>query len=474
MSVALPTEWPAGLDWVNTDAPPQPASLRGRLVLLWFWTYDSINCRNLVADLRRIEQAHHDGVVVIGVHCPKYARQCDASYVLQAVNRWGLRHPVASDAQFLLWRHCGIGAWPSLALFDTDGRLDAVFAGEGRASELQSHVAHLLDAALARDARFYESTPEVARPERKSVLAFPGRVCVDEARLFVADSGHHRVLECTHDGRIQRVFGSGNRGHVDGSAAMACFDEPQGMARLGNALFVADVGNHCVRRIDLISGGIDTVLGTARAGRSRPSSADARSLPVNAPTDLVVAGDEIIVAVAGQHQLWRFDPVRGLASVFSGSGNLGLADGAAADAAFAQPSGLAVLGAEVVVADAATSALRAVTVASGRTATLAGRGLYEYGDATGPREATLLCNPLAVAADARGLLYVADTGNDAVKVVSRRSGESRPLRMAHVLREPGGLALARDVLWIANTGRHEIVRLDLGGGTLRRVPVGEA
>jgi len=465
--------WPSGLHWVNTDDPPQPQALRGRLLLLWFWSYDSVNCQNLVADLQRIERASHDGVVVVGVHCPKYPQQAQPARVLQAANRLGLRHAVASDADFALWRACGIVAWPSIALVDTDGRLDSVHAGEGRAAEVEARIAALLDDALARDARVYESASEVVRAEPRGALSFPGRVLVDEAKLYVSDSGNRRVLECLHDGRIQRVFGSGNRGHADGSSSHACFDEPQGLARVGTALYVADTGNHCVRRIDLVSGEVDTVLGGGRAGRSRPAAAPARSVSPNRPLDLAVAGEELVVAVAGQHQLWRFDPWRGTASVLAGSGNLGLADGMPDEAAFAQPSGLAVLGAELVVADAATSAVRTVAIATGRVATVVGQGLYESGDSTGPREATRLCNPLAIAADPRGLVYVADTFNDAIRLVSRRSGESRPLRLTHVLREPGGLALARDALWIANTGRHEIVRLDLASGVLRRVPVGE-
>lgn len=473
MSLPSLGAWPDGLDWVNTDDAPPAESLRGRLVLLWFWTGDSVNCRNVVGDLRRIEQAFHDGVVVIGVHCPKYPHQCEPARVLQVVNRFGLRHPVASDPGFALWRECGIAAWPSIALFDTDGRLDSVHAGEGRAAEVEARIAALLDAALAHDARVYESAPEVVRAEPKCVLSFPGKLVVDDARLHIADSGNRRIVECDHDGRILRVFGSGNRGHVDGSAALACFDEPQGLARIGTALFVADVGNHCVRRIDLISGSIDTVVGTGRAGRARPSAAPARSVPVNAPMDLAVAGDELVIAVSGQHQLWRFDPVRGVVSVLSGSGNLGIADGAAGEAAFAQPSGLAVLGGDVIVADAATSAVRVVASSTGRATTLVGQGLYEFGDATGLREDTRLCHPLGIAVDSRGLVYVADSGNDALKVISRRSGDSRPLRMTHVLREPAGLACARDALWIANTGRHEIVRLDLASGALRRIPVGE-
>jgi hypothetical protein len=228
-----------------------------------------------------------------------------------------------------------------------------------------------------------------------------------------------------------------------------------------------------VRRVDLVSGEVDTVLGTARAGRSRPVAAEATATALNTPLGLAAVGDDLFVAVAGQHQVWRFEPATGLVSVLAGTGDLGLADGHGSEAAFAQPTALAAIGRELLVADAASSAIRAIDVDSGRVDTVLGRGLYVFGDATGARVEARLQNPLALAADPRGLLYVADSYNDAIKLVSRRSGETRPLRMAHPLREPQALAVARNMLWIANTNQHEIIAIDLAHGALRRVPVGE-
>lgn len=464
---------PADLEWVNTDAPPRLETLRGRVVLLWFWSYDNVNSWNLMPQLRRLEELHHDGLAVIGVHCPKYPHQRDGEALLRAVNRHRLRHPVANDRDVRVWQDYGIGAWPSVALVDATGRLAAIYAGEGRGAEIEAQVGALLDEAAAHDQRVYEPTEAVARPEPRGVLAFPGGLLVDEQRLFVADTGHDRVVECSHDGRVVRVFGSGNAGHADGVAALACFRQPHGLARRGNALYVADTGNHCVRRVDLVSGEVDTVLGTARAGRSRPVAAEAAATALNTPLGLAVAGDDLFVAVAGQHQVWRFDLATGLVSVLAGTGDLGLVDGHGNEAAFAQPSGLAAIGRELLVADAASSAIRAIEVDSGHVDTVLGRGLYVFGDATGARVEARLQNPLALAADPRGLLYVADSYNDAIKLVSRRSGETRPLRMAHPLREPQALAVARNTLWIANTNQHEILAIDLASGALRRVPVGE-
>lgn len=469
----LAAEFPSGLEWVNTDAPPRLEALRGRVVLLWFWSYDSVNCWNVIPDLRRFEDLHHDGLCVIGVHAPKYPNQRDGESVLRAVNRHRLRHAVVNDADFELWRAYAIESWPTIALIDTEGKLVAVYAGEGRRDEIGARIAALLDEAAALDRRVYEPTLPVSRPEPNTSLAFPCKLLADEQRLYVADSGHQRVLECTHDGRVQRVFGSGNGGFADGVATLACFHNPQGLARAGNALYVADSGNHAVRRIDLISGEIDTVLGVGRGGRSRPAAADPRATMLNTPLDLTVIGDDLCIAVAGQHQVWRLDLATGLVSVLAGSGDLGLADGHGGEAGLAQPSGLAALGRELIVADAAASAVRAIDIDSERVETVLGRGLYTFGDATGARSEVRLQNPLAVAADPRGIVYVADSYNDAIKMVNRRNGETRPLRMTHRLREPQGLCLAHNTLWIANTNQHEILCIDLGSGALRRVPVGE-
>jgi DNA-binding beta-propeller fold protein YncE len=291
--------------------------------------------------------------------------------------------------------------------------------------------------------------------------------------LYVSDSGHHRVLECRHDGHVLRRFGSGNIGYSDGTAAQACFNEPQGLARWGDALYVADCGNHAVRRIDLGSGVVDTVLGTGRPGRSRPRAAESERTALNSPLDLAVLGDDLYIAVAGQHQIWRMDLAVHEVSVFSGSGELGLVDGPAEEACFAQPSGLEVTGRQLIVADAAASALRWVNADDGRVETALGSGLYEFGDATGVRADVRLQNPLAVAADSRGMIYIADSYNHSIKLLNRKTGDVRPLRLNYRLHEPQGLSLGGNLLWVANTNLHEIAVIDLMSGLAKRVPVGE-
>lgn len=464
---------PDDIEWVNTTSPPRIADQRGRLVLLWFWTYDSVNCWNQIPDLRRLAEKYHDGLTVIGVHSPKYPRQAASDAVLSAVNRLGVRHAVANDGGFHLWRSYGIKSWPSIALIDATGALAAIHSGEACADVVDVRIGRLLDEAALHDLRVYEPTPPVVRPEPRTALAFPGKVLVDEKFLYIADSGHHRILECNHEGKVIRTFGSGNAGHGDGSAAHACFNEPQGLARWGTALYVADRGNHSVRRIDLGNGMVETSLGTGRAGYCRPENADARSTALNSPVDLAVVGNHLLVAVAGQNQIWRLDLVASTVAVYAGAGERGLLDGAAVQALFAQPSGLAMIGRNLLVADAASSSVRWIEP-GGRVETMVGTGLYDFGDATGPCHKVRLQNPLAIATDSRSSIYLADSYNNAIKRLERESGNAHVVDLDYPLNEPQGLAVHANQLWIANTNRHEIARMDLATGIVRRVAAGES
>jgi thiol-disulfide isomerase/thioredoxin len=466
-------EFPADLEWVNATHPPQLSELRGRVILLWFWTYDSVNCWSIVPDLRFLEDKYHDGLTVVGVHCPKYPQQMAGESVLRAVNRHRLRHAVANDPSFRLWQEYGVSAWPSIALIDAEGRLAALYAGEGRRGEIDAMVARLLEEAAIRDLRVYEPSPPALRPEPRLALAFPGKVLADAKNVYVADSGHHRVLECTHDGRVLRQFGSGNPGFSDGLQGEACFDDPQGLARWHDVLLVADRGNHAVRRISLANGNVDTLIGNGRPGRMRPHEMSVHETSLHSPGDLAMVGDDLFVAVSGLHQIWRIHMVSEQVSVLAGGGQLGLADGLAGGAAFAQPSALGVLGRQLVVADAASSAIRWVHVDEARVETAIGAGLYEYGDQAGGRDEARLQNPLGLAVDPRGIVFVADSYNNGIKVLNRKSGEVRPLRINYRFHEPAGLSLAAGALWVANTNLHEVMRIDLNTGAARHVAIGE-
>ena len=466
-------EFPASLDWVNVSEAPMLSALRGRVALLWFFSYDNVNCWNLLPDLAWLESRYNDGLSIFGIHCPKFPHQRDASAVLKAVNRLGIRHPVASDPGMDLWQRYEIDAWPSVVLIDAEGMVAAVVPGEGRRQDLDEQIAQLLDEAAERDLREYEAAIPASRPEPRQSLLFPGKLLATETRLYVADSGHHRVLECNHDGRIVRQFGSGDRGYWDGRNEECGLADPQGLALRNEFLYIADRGNHAVRRVRLQSGEMETVLGNGEAGRLRPHNAAAAETPIGNPSDLAVVADKLYVLSTAQNQIWELDLARDTVDVFAGSGKLALQDGLSLEASFAQPAGITTSGLQLIIADAASSAIRLVRLIDGRVTTLVGSGLYEFGDASGNRDSARLQYPLDVAMDPRGIAFIADSYNGKIKALSLKSGAVRALNVNYRLLEPGGLSIAAGALWVANTNAHEIVRIDLASGVGKRVPIGE-
>lgn len=473
MSTTTLPELPAELDWVNTDQPPALATLRGRVVLLFFWTFDHANSLAALDEVRALEQRFPDGLTVIGIHTPRYTHQRDAAVVLKAVNRLGLRHPVANDPGFLLWQQLGLRAWPSAVLLDVDGSLVGLYAGEQRRAELEPRIAQLLETAARRDQRVFEAWPAVVRAESRQPLAFPARVLATEQHLYIADAGHHRVLETTHEGRILRQFGSGNPALWDGRNSEAGFHAPQGLCLLKDHLYVADTGNHAIRRVRLHGGEVDTVAG-GRLGRERPHDhPEPSQVGMCQPSDVVGQGEELYFSVAGQNQLWRLDLARRRLDVFAGSGQFGMVDGDGPYASFAHPAGLALLGQQLVVADAGASALRLVRLIDAHVSTVVGGGPFEFGDCAGKGDAVRLQHPLGVCTDPRGLVFIADSYNDRIKALNVRSGEVRAFNLPYRFQQPEDIALGAGALWIANTNAHEIVRVDLATGACRRVPVGE-
>ncbi len=435
------------LEWVNTDDPPALEQLRGRVTLLYFWTFDCVNCINALPDVRYLENKYHDGLSVIGVHTPKYAAQRSVASVLKAVNRNHVRYAVANDPGFTLWQAYGVQSWPTLAVIDAQGQLAALLPGEGRRQEADTLIAHLLDEAAASDLRVYESGVSVARHEARTPLSFPGKLLVTDSALWIADSGHNRILECDHEGRILRQIGSGNPGYWDGRGADG---------------------------VRLLNAEVETLVGTGELGRDIPHDySQPTKVAMSAPMDVAAIGDYLYIAVSGQNQIWQLDLNANQLSVLAGNGQLALTDGEGMLAGFAQPGSLSVIGQQLAIADTASSSIRLLRLLDKRVTTLIGAGLYDFGDVNGKRDVARLQHPMAVAADPRGLIFVADTYNGKIKALNMRSGEVRTLNMPYRFEEPSGLSLAAGALWIANTNAHEIVRVDLSSGKMKRLSIGE-
>lgn len=426
--------------------------------------------------MRELESRFGPELVVIGVHSGKFHAERKTANIREAVMRLGIEHPVVNDRQFRIWRDYAIDAWPTLVVIDPAGRVVAQQAGEVPAEALARVVEPRIAAAesqgtLVRTPLRWAAPDAAAEPEARAPLRYPAKVAVEASSnlLYVADSGHHRVLVVRLDadgrgGETVAAVGGGGPGFVDGGLADASLRDPHGLAPAGVVVYVADKGNHAIRAIDLDAGTVRTVAGTGTPGRTIGGGQSGRSVSLRSPWDVLYDGGALFVAMAGAHQIWRVDPRTGAAEPWAGTGAEALHDGARGHAAFAQPSGLASDGRRLFIADSESSSIRVVALdGSDPVRTLVGTGLFDFGDRDGTGDEVRLQHPLGVAWSGE-TLYVADTYNGKLKALDPRTRtvRSRP-EHADGLWEPGGIAAAGDRLYIADTNRHRIVTTGVDG-----------
>jgi thiol-disulfide isomerase/thioredoxin len=462
-------DFPPDLEWLNTGRRLSLADLRGKIVLLDFWTSGCINCMHIIPDLKRLEAAYPDELVVIGVHSAKFTNESSQDNLRQTVLRYDLEHPVVNDKDFVIWNNYVVRAWPTTILIDPRGYVLAAHSGEGVYDAWHVIIAEAVrkyDAQGLLDRKpLTLALEKAAAPD--TALSFPGKVLADEAggRLFIADSGHHRIVVVSLTGEVQMIIGSGMRGMVDGVFGQARFARPQGVALHGDKLYIADTENHALRLADLRKGIVRTLAGDGSLTYD-VSRGPASGAHLNSPWDLVLVGSHLYIAMAGIHQLWDLDLADMTIGPYAGSGREGLLDGPLDRAALAQPSGITTDGRVPYFADSEASAVRVAEPGpSGAVRTIIGQGLFEFGDMDGDYLKARLQHPLGILWY-QGVLYVADTYNHKIKTVD--PGAARATTWlgsgdpgwrdgdAPQFYEPGGLAGAGDRLYIADTNNHVV------------------
>lgn len=466
-------EIPDALHWVNCRESVRLSELRGRIVLVVFWNATSTSSMNLLSELRQLERRHPGAFVLLGVHTPRYTSQQPDAAVLNALNRSRFRTPIANDQDWLAWKLYSIPAWPTTLLVDTEGGLAARFVGEGRSEEIEEAVAQLQEGLPPAHVRSAPDLLESVRAEATGALAFPTHVLATGSRLYVSDTGHHRIFECSHGGRVLRQFGSGTPGNWDGRLAACGFQSPHGLALDADVLYVADTGNHCIRRIKLESGEVDTVLGSGRPayGDVETQGSGLRA-SINAPHAVAADGDVLYVAATGQNQILRVDLRTQHVTTLAGDGRCDVRDGIGSQASLAQPSALAPMPGQLLVADSGGNAIRRLRFADLALTKLVGSSPWEPGRQDGTGRKVRLAWPCGLAV-AENHVYVADTCNDRLCVLDPYSGELATLPFDHPLHEPQGLSFAAGSLWVADRNDHAILRIDPEHGTCERVAVDE-
>ena len=450
-----------GRGWLNTGGETvRLGGLRGRFVLLDFWTFCCVNCLHVLDELRPLETKHAEDLVVIGVHSPKFDHEADADALAAAVERYGVDHPVLDDPQLTTWGAYTARAWPTLVLVDPEGYVVAQYAGEGHVHAIDAMLESLIPQYRERGTLQPGRSPYQPVDRQDTDLRFPSKaIALPGAGFLVADAGHHSVVELGGDAEtVVRRFGTGQRGLVDGGPGLARFNEPNGLgalplevaAAVGYDVVVADTVNHALRGLHLQSGRVTTLAGDGRQWMQGDGVAT-----LSSPWDVAWWRGRVWVAMAGIHQLWSLDPATGDVRVEAGTAQEGLVDGSADVAWFAQPSGLAADGDRLWVADAEVSALRWLDGEGVHTAV--GQGLFDFGFRDGDRAAALMQHPLGVAMLGDGSVAVADTYNDAVRRFDPETGLLTTL--ASGVAEVSGLVLRDADLYAVESAEHRLVLL---------------
>jgi thiol-disulfide isomerase/thioredoxin len=491
-----PPEFPADLDWINTENPLTMQGLIGKIVIFDFWTYGCINCIHMIPVLAQIEEKYAEEVMVIGVHSAKFDNEGQTNNLRQIVQRYNLHHPVINDNQFVVWQAYGAQAWPTIAIVDPRGNLVARDAGETPFEALDRYLSGMIEYYDGLDPDIIDRTPLdivlEGAGDPGTPLLFPGKVLADEAsdRLFIADSNHNRiVIVDLSTNEVIDIIGSARRGFDDGIFDDATFNQLQGMALDGDLLYIADVNNHAIRVANLSERTVSTIAGTGEMGRGgvRFGTVIQNPLedPIRSPWDVELDDDGFLhIAMAGTHQLYIYEPELNILYPSVGNGReANLNDVSLADSELAQPSGLYYAGdGKLYFADSESSTIRLadfdnnlVTVVAGTT----DNNLFAFGDVDGDLGDNRLQHALGVQGVPNGDLYIADTYNSRIKVV--HAGETSTETAyglgglggyvdgdADVIEfdEPGGLSYANGVLYIADTNNHVIRMANLDTETV--------
>ena len=478
-----------GAEWLNTSQPISMKDLKGKIVLVDFWTYCCINCMHVLPDLAYLEEKYGNQLVVIGVHSAKFDNEKDSANIRNAIMRYEIKHPVVNDNEMLIWRKFGTRAWPTLALIDAEGRYIGSQGGEGNRELFDNVIGRLVEYHRAKGT--LDETPLAFELEAGNAtptpLRYPGKVTADTSgnRLFITDSNHNRIVVTSLTGELLEIIGSGRQGTNDGEFATAEFNRPQGTALVDDQLYVADTENHLLRVIDLTTKSVKTIAGTGTQGH--PGQAVGESplqTPLNSPWSLAWAKGNLYIAMAGPHQVWVYRPASSQIAQYAGSGREDVINGSLTESAFAQPSEIVAdaSGEFLYLVDSEGSAIRRVpTDPSGIVTTIAGtselprgQSLFAFGDVDGTGDEARFQHPLGIAIHGQTLL-VADSYNHKIRKVDLRTqavtswiGSGQPGKSLDppLLDEPGGLAISHGQIFIADTNNHRICVADLDAGTM--------
>ena len=485
----LAPEFPDDIVWLNIKNKIALNDLKGRVVLLDFWTYGCINCIHMMPVLEMLESKYENKkVVIIGIHSPKYKVEKALENVKEAIERYEIKHPIILDSDMKIWKKYGIEAWPMFVIIGPDGIIRDKIAGEISFDVLDKKLLDIIkkyNKNMIKEPSSYTSK----LIKKRGILRYPGKISIapDGKLIAIANANMNSILLIDKKGRIVQRIGSGEKGAVDSSMANSSFFKPQGIAWIdNNTLLVADTYNHKIRMIDLKSDKVTTKAGNGMQGAPLRYLEEKVALnsKLNSPWDIVVGKNTAYIAMAGSHQILAYD-LDDTVSYFAGIGYEDIEDGDFKHCSFAQPSGLSLNKNNIYVADSEASGIRNISLKNNFVSSIVGSGLFVFGDRVGRVDETLLQHPLGVTYD-DGVLFIADTYNNSIKEInlSKKISTNIISKEEHSvckvddprcdtlgLFEPSDVKSDGRYLYISDTNNHLIRRYDKNKKILETITI---
>ena len=418
MAVRAPA-FTKGLEWLNS-APLEVSELRGRYILLDFFTFGCINCLNNLQTIKRLHERYDGELGVIGIHTGKFTHEKELNALQEALLRYGIEFAVVNDPQHSIADAYAAKGWPTTILVDNRGYIAHHASGEQRLMEWNGRLS---SCGLA--ARSMKS----GKKDSEKRLSFPQKVLTTPDFLAVANTKNNEVWLSDYDGQVFDIIE---------------VDNPMGMAFKDDKLYICESNVGRVICYDLKSKKSESILDGLRN-----------------PFDLAISERELTVALAGSHLIntYSLDDLHLLTSY--GNRFEALRDGKADECQLAQPSGMALMDETLYFVDAESSSLRKIE--RGKVSTLIGEGLFTYGDSNSGE--ILLQHPQGVCPGivgdgcGGGRLFIADTFNNKVKAYY--PDDNSMMTLLEGLNEPSGISKKGCELYIANTNAHEVIVFDL-------------
>ncbi len=406
-----------GLTWLNSK-PLVLSELRGKYLLLDFFTFGCINCLNNLNTIKSLHERFGAELVVVGVHTGKFSHEKELNALKTALLRYEISYPVINDPIHVIADAYAARGWPTTILVDNRGYIAHHASAEQKLLEWNGRLSSCGLSAKYKKRNVFSEMKK---------LSFPQKVLATSDFLAISNTNKNEVWLSEYSGHIIEVITA---------------ERPMGLVYQDDILYICESGS--ISQYDLRTKSKQTIIENLRN-----------------PYDIIIMDKRLVVALAGSHLINIYDiDTKALLQSY-GNKFEALRDGRADECQLAQPSGLIELDKTIYFVDAESSSLRKIQ--NEAVTTLIGEGLHTYGDSD--KDEILLQHPQDLCAGiigdgcGGGRLFIADTFNNKVKAYFPDDGSM--MTLLEGLSEPSGISKKGCDLYIANTNTHEILVFDL-------------